>query len=156
MSSGSLNAINFRDILSSSEDVLKDLGSTSDEKRFLRDLRKINDLNQKRYETELSAHGKRQDEMKLMLVKEKIKQINERQRREREGVVGLAAGSVLGDLAGGVKDQVIAQSTDIQSLANEFNSEISKISDAFVEKAKKPNATNVTTAAQSTELPAKS
>ena len=61
MSSGSLNAINFRSILQSSENVLKDLSSTNDEKRFLRDLRKINDLNQKRYETELTAHGKRQD-----------------------------------------------------------------------------------------------
>jgi len=141
MSSGSLNAINFRDILSSSEGVLKDLSSTSDEKRFLLDLRKINDLNQKRYESELSAHGKRQDEMRLMLVKEKIKQINERQRREREGVVGLAAGSVLEDIAGDVKDKVIAQSTDVQSLANQFDSEISKISDAFVEKANKSNAT---------------
>lgn len=42
------------------------------------DMIKLNDLNQNKYEKELAQHGQRQDQMKLMLVKEKIAQIKER------------------------------------------------------------------------------
>lgn len=139
MGSGSLSAINFGDILQQSQQVLKDLSSTDDEKRFLRDLRKINDLNQKRYESELQAHGKRQDQMKLMLVKEKISQIKTRESSDREGVVGLAAGNSLSKSVGDVKDKLLENPTSsVEDLNARFSSSMNQLSSAFIEKAKQP------------------
>ena len=129
MGTGSLNAINFGDILQQSQQVLKDLSSTDDEKRFLRDLRKINDLNQKRYESELQAHGKRQDQMKLMLVKEKISQIKNRESSDREGVVGLAAGSTLSNSINDVKSKLSDETatSSVEDLNARFTSGMSQL-----------------------------
>lgn len=122
-------AINFGDILQQSQQVLKDLSSTDDEKRFLRDLRKINDLNQKRYESELQAHGKRQDQMKLMLVKEKISQIKSRESSDREGVVGLAAGTSLSNSINDVKSKLSDETatSSVEDLSARFTSGMSQL-----------------------------
>ena len=39
---------------------------------FLSSIRALNDRNQEKYETELKKHGQNQEQMKMMLVKEKI------------------------------------------------------------------------------------
>ena len=38
----------------------------------MNDMKQLNDLNQNKYEQELEKHGQRQDQMRMMLVKEKI------------------------------------------------------------------------------------
>ena len=69
--------------------------------------------------------------MKLMLVKEKIAQIKERQQFERAGTIGLAsnAATSLQNLAGDVSNKVasISDSMDIANMNKQVNSVLQDI-----------------------------
>ena len=49
--------LNFSAIIEQSNAIIKDFDASKDQSQFLNDLRKLNKLNQKRYESEIAEHG---------------------------------------------------------------------------------------------------